>query len=45
MTISENFYRLIHLPSRIRGFAKNRMTVLIYVYVIKKYPFVLNFII
>jgi len=43
MTISENFYRLIHLPQRIRGFAKNWTTVLIHVYVIKKYPFVLKF--
>jgi len=43
MTISENFYRLTHLPQKIRGFAKNWMTVLIYVYVIKKFPFVLKF--
>jgi len=43
MTISENFHRLIHLPQRIRGFAKNWMTVLIHIYVIKKFPVVLKF--
>lgn len=43
MTYAEKFYRMIHLPGRVRGFAKNWIIVLICVYVMKKYPFILKF--